>query len=184
MNFPPRLRFTSIVAAFCLLALAHAAMAQTAVIFERTKIRIDPVAPVVEAPAKNGEPAPAPEPRMPVNYDIEERGEEALQLEYIHTLNTLTDSTGVAIVFNPPGVVALPRMQVFTPVDVLFVAEDGTILQIYPDATLGTLDQDVYAKDPVRAFVFLKAGEVAAKNIRPRDVIAGTMFTPAPPVLE
>jgi uncharacterized membrane protein (UPF0127 family) len=164
--------------------LAPAAMAQTAVIFERTKIRIDPVAPVAEAPAKDGETAPQPMPREPVSYDIEARGEEALQLEYIHTLNTLSDSTGVAIVFNPPGVVALPRMQVFTPVDVLFVAEDGTILQIYPDATLGTLDQDVYVKDPVRAFIFLKAGEVAAKNIRPRDVVAGTMFTPAPPVLE
>lgn len=184
MNFPPRSRFTSLAAALCLLAMAPAAMAQTAVIFERTKIRIDPVAPVAEVPTKDGEHAAQLVPRAAVNYDIEERGEEALQLEYIHTLNTLTDSTGVAIVFNPPGVVALPRMQVFTPVDVLFVAEDGTILQIYPDATLGTLDQDVYAKDPVRAFVFLKAGEVAAKNIRPRDVIAGTMFTPAPPVLE
>lgn len=158
--------------------LAAPAFAQP-LIFERAQIRIDPVA--VTAAPKEGE---APIPRIPVSYDVEVRAEDALKLEYIHTLNTLTDTTGVAISFSVPSVVSLPRMQVFTPVDALFVAEDGTILQIYPDVVLAELAQEVYAKDPVKAFVFLKGGEVAARHILPKDIISGPMFFPAPPVME
>lgn len=164
-----------LIAAFLLAAPAFA----QPLIFERAQIRIDPVA--VAPAAKAGE---APIPRIPTSYDVEVRAEDALKLEYIHTLNTLTDTTGVAISFNAPSIVSLPRMQVFTPVDALFVAEDGTILQIYPDVVLAELTQDVYAKDPVKAFVFLKGGEVAARNIMPKDIISGPMFYPAPPVME
>lgn len=168
-------KFASLAA---VLLLAAPAIAQP-LIFERAEIRIDPVA--VAPAAKAGE---TPIPRIPTSYDVEVRAEDALQLEYIHTLNTLTDTTGVAISFTAPSIAALPRMQVFTPVDALFVAEDGTIMQIYPDVILAELTQDVYAKDPIKAFVFLKAGEVAARRILPRDIIAGSMFFPAPPVMQ
>jgi hypothetical protein len=173
MQFLRRLLFASFV-------LATPALAQVnPLVFERATIRIDPVA--IEKTEKNTQPAP---PREPSNYDVEVRSEEAMGLEYIHTLNTLTESTGVAIVFNAPSMVSLPRMQVFTSVDALFVAEDGTVLQIYPNVTLASMQQEVIAKDPVKAFLFLKAGQVAAKRIMPRDIISGGMFTPAPPVMQ
>jgi hypothetical protein len=170
-----RLKFASLLAACALFALPVAAQ----VMFERSDIRIDP-APT--PPPKEGE-APPPA-RLSLVYNIEVRSEDALQLEYIHTLNTLTDTTGVAITFAQPSIAALPRMQVFTPVDALLVAGDGTISQIYPDLVLAEMQQDIYAKDPIRAMLFLKAGEVALRGIKPRDVIAGGMFTPAPPVME
>lgn len=175
MTCPRQFRFVSLLASALLLAVPVAAQP---LIFERAQIRIDPVA---TAPATEGE---AAAPRIPISYDVEVRSEDALKLEYIHTLNTLTDTTGVAISFTTPSVVALPRMQVFTPVDALFVAEDGTILQIYPDVVLAELEQEVYAKDPVKAFVFLKGGEVAARHIMPKDIISGSMFYPAPPVMQ
>lgn len=182
MNCPKALRFVSL----CVMLLAATpVLAQvTPVIFERSDIRIDPVTQAAPPPAKEGETPPPALARPAINYNVEVRAEDALKLEYIHTLNTLTESTGVIILFDAPSIVALPRMQVFTPVDALFVAEDGTILQIYPDVTLGNLQQDVYAKDPVKAFVFLKAGEVAARQIMPKDIIAGGMFYPAPPVMQ
>lgn len=164
-------KFVSLLAAALLISAQS-----TAVIFERADIRIDPVAIAPVAPD-----APT---RLPVDYNIEVRSEEALRLEYIHTLNTLTDTSGVAIIFTAPGMVPLPRMQVFTPVDALFVAEDGTILQIYPNVVLGELQQRVTAKEPVHAFVFLQAGQVTARGILPRDIIAGNMFYPSPPVME
>jgi uncharacterized membrane protein (UPF0127 family) len=180
-------RPSRLISVIALLASAAAAQAQTgSVIFERADIRIDPVA-VAAAKIPSGDPnVPiAPQPaRNPVSYNIEVRSEDALQLEYIHTLNTLTGTTGVAITFNAPSLVALPHMQVFTPVDVLFVAEDGTILQIYPNLTLAELHSNVMASDPIQAFVFLKAGQVAAHHIMPRDIIAGSMFFPPPPVME
>lgn len=176
MTCPNHWKFASLLAAALLLAMPATGQP---LIFERSEIRIDPVA--VAPAATVGE---ANIPRIPVRYDVEVRSEEALQLEYIHTLNTLADTGGVAITFAAPSIAALPRMQVFAPVDALFVAEDGTIMQIYPDVVLAELTQDVYAKDPIKAFVFLKAGEVAARHILPKDIIAGPMFYPAPPVMQ
>lgn len=173
MKFQPIWKFARVAVAALLISAQS-----TAVIFERADIRIDPVA------VQTAKPGAAPAPREPSVYNIEVRSQEALQLEYIHTLNTLTDTTGVAITFDAPSMVALPAMKVFTPVDALFVAEDGTILQIYPNVVLGELQQEVMAKDPIRAFVFLKAGEVTAQHILPRDVISGSMFYPAPPVMQ
>lgn len=155
------------------LLLPFVAIAQvTPVIFEKTAISINPV--IID-----GE-----ESREPTSYDIEVRPEDALRLEYIHTLNTLTETGGVAIVFTAPTMMGLPAMQVFTPVDALFVTENGTILQIYPGVVLGELEQEVIAKEPVKAFVFLAAGQVQARNIKPYDIIAGPMFSAPPPVME
>lgn len=148
-------------------------------VFERADIRIDPVAIVAIKPGDSEAP-----PRTPVPYNVEVRSEEAMKLEYIHTLNTMTETTGVVIAFNAPSIAALPRMQVFTPVDALYVAEDGTIMQIYPDVVLAELNQEVYSKEPIKGFVFLKAGEVAARGILPRDIISGPMFYAAPPVMQ
>lgn len=165
----------SLIAALLLPAMAWAQA--TPIIFERTSVRIDP-APIV------GEQGEATLLREPTTYDIEFRSEDALKLEYIHTLNTLTEVTGILVMFSAPVMAPLPAWQVFTPVDALFVAEDGTILQILPNVTLGEMTQDVMARDPVKAFLFLKAGQVAARAIQPRDQVTGGMFTPAPPVLQ
>lgn len=169
-------KFSSLFAA--LLLLATPALAQP-LIFERADIRIDPVAIV---PLKPGDEA-AP-PRVPIAYNVEVRAEDAMKLEYIHTLNTLTDTSGVVIAFSAPSIAALPRMQVFTPVDALYVAEDGTIMQIYPDVVLAELTQEIYSTEPIKAFVFLKAGEVDARGIRPKDIISGPMFYASPPVMQ
>lgn len=171
-----RSTFSSTLAA-CLL-MASAALAQP-LVFERADIRIDPVAIV---PIKPGDPT-AP-PRIPISYNAEVRAEDAMKLEYIHTLNTLTDTTGVVIAFSAPSLAALPRMQVFTPVDALYVAEDGTIMQIYPEVALAELTQEMYSKEPIKAFVFLKAGEVAARGILPKDIISGPMFYASPAVMQ
>jgi hypothetical protein len=161
-----------------LLLCAPVAHAQAAsVIFEQANIRIESAAP------RTTDKTPKPT-HPPLLYDVEVRPEDAMRLEYIHTLNTLTDSTGVMIAFTAPSMVALPTMKVYTPVDALFVADTGVIVQILPDVTLGDLTQEVLAHEPVKAFLFLKAGTVVAKGIHPQDVITGPMFTPAPPVME
>lgn len=159
-----------------LAAMSTPAIAQ--VLFERADIRIDP------PPAASDEPVAARPARLSYHYNIEVRGEDAFQLEYIHTLNTLTDTTGVAILLSEPAIAGLPNWQVQTPVDALFVAADGRIVQIFPAITLASLQQEIYAKEPIRAVLFLKSGEAALRGIRPRDAIAGSMFTPAPPEIE
>lgn len=154
---------------------AHAEI--KSLIFERAQIRIDP------RPVSNTD-KEVTLTRPPLSLDVELRGEEALSLEYIHTLNTLDDKNGVMILLTSPAIAALPAMKVYTAVDVLFVAEDGTIVQISPAVVLGELTQTIQAKSPINALLFIKAGTAAARGLRPRDTVAGRMFSPAAPVQE
>lgn len=168
-------RFISLLA---LLLVATPALAQsTPVIFTRTDIVFQPAPPAT----KEGE---ASILRPSATYNVEERSEDALSLEYIHTLNSLTDSTGVMIVFNEPAMVALPTMQVFTPVDTVFIAEDGTVLQMLPDVVLADVHQQIMAREPIKALLFLQAGQIKQRFLQPRDTVAGNMFTPEPAVMQ
>jgi uncharacterized membrane protein (UPF0127 family) len=157
-----------------LLLAAPALAQQSGLTFARADIQIHPATP---APAKDGEMVMV---RPSLTYNVEVRSQDALRLEYIHTLNTLTDNTGVMITFNHPSNVSLPYMQVPTPVDALFVGSDGTVLQIVPNAILSNISAPISATEPVKAFLFLKAGQATARFIKPRDTITGNMFTPAP----
>ena len=148
--------------------LSPCAQAQvTPLIFERETVHID---------------SPKSE-HAPLNFDVEVRPEDALRLEYIHTLNALTDTTGVMIAFTAPSVIGLPSLKVMTPVDALFITADGTISQILPNVVLADMAQEIVAKAPVKAFLFLKAGTVAAVGIHPQDVVVGRKFIPAPPMM-
>ncbi len=135
----------SIVACVALLFAISAHAQVTPVIFERASIRLE------SPPPREKDTKPKPT-HTPYNYSIEVRPEDAMRLEYIHTLNTLTDDSGVMIEFTAPSMVALPIMKVYTPVDALFVADTGVIVQILPNVTLGELTQEVLAHEPVKAF--------------------------------
>ena len=171
------INLTLICSAIALIWPLAASAQVTPLIFERAKIRID------SPPVREKDKTPKPT-HAPLSYDIEVRPEDAMKLEYIHTLNTLTETNGVMIAFAAPSMVALPMMKVYSPVDALFINDAGVVVQILPNVTLGQMAQEVAAHEPVKAFLFLKAGQVAARGIRPQDVVTGNMFTPNPPVME
>lgn len=161
--------------------LGATALAQSnPIIFERQDMTIIPRA----EPPTTPEGIPNIDRRLPLRFSVEIRPEDAMKLEYIHTLNTLSDDSGVMIAFSMPTMSSLPFMRVYTPVDVLFVDNQGFILQMLPEAVLAELYQDVMAKDPVKAFVFLKAGTIKNKNIKPHDRIDNAVFTPPPAIIE
>jgi uncharacterized membrane protein (UPF0127 family) len=162
-------------ASAALLCVARPTLAQTSsLIFERAKIEI-------EAPLPSIDTKELTLLHPTLQYDIELRSEEALRLEYIHTLNTLTAESGVMIALDSPAIAALPRMSVYTPVDALLINEEGVVLQIVPRITLGEMNAPIGAQEPIKAILFLKAGEAAARGIRPKDRVLGRMFplTPA-----
>ena len=170
------MRYLRICLSVSLLMLAAPALAQ--VLFERTDIQINP-APLG---GRNGE---VTLQRPPVKLNIELRGQDALQLEYIHTLNTLSNDTGVMVVLNEPAVVPLPAWQVYTPLDALFVSGTGEIVQIVPNVNLGNMQQDIESKTPIKAFLLLRAGQVKADLIRPHDVVVDdSIFDPGPAVMQ
>jgi hypothetical protein len=165
----------------CFLWMAASAQAQVApLIFERETITIQ--SPASTAAGKDGEAPINAHPAL--SYDVEIRPEDALRLEYIHTLNNLTDRNGVMIAFSAPSVVALPVLQAPTAVDALFIMNDGTIAQILPNVILAEMTQEIVAREPIKAFLFLKAGTAAVQKIRPLDVVSGKKFTAAPPFMK
>ena len=165
------------LAGLLFIAFAVPAFAQVAaVIFERETIRIESPAPKKSQPAKSTHPA--------LSFDTEIRPEDALRLEYIHTLNELTDNSGVMIAFAAPSVVSIPQMQVPTAIDVLFVMNNGAISEILPGVVLADLHQDIVSRAPIKAFLFLKAGTVKTLGIQPGDIVYGKKFTPDPPMME
>lgn len=177
MQYRNLLRFVSVLVLLCSLP---AVAQQNPIIFERQDMTIIPHA----EPEMTPEGVPNVDRREPQRFSIEIRPEDAMKLEYIHTLNTLTDETGVMIAFSLPTMSSLPYMRVYTPVDILFVDNQGIIMQMLPDAVLADLYQDVMAKDPVKAFVFLKAGTIMARHIKPHDRIDNPVFTPPPAIIE
>lgn len=114
----------------------------------------------------------------------EVRGEEALTLEYIHTLNNLTENTAVMIVLNSPSIVSLPAFNVYTPVDAAFIKNDGEIYQIFPSIVPAEINQDITAKIPVRAVIYFKAGLTKTLDIRPRDIVMHRAFNAKPIVIQ
>ncbi len=165
--------------------LAGQAIAQvSALIFEREDIRISSPAREEGTEQADGK-KPAPNAaHEPLTFNVEIRSEEALRLEYIHTLNSLTETSGVMITFNAPSIVSLPAFRVPTPVDAVFVLSDGTIEQILPNVVLADLTREITSRKPFQAFLFLKAGTVAAQHIKPQDVITASVFSAAPPLMQ
>ncbi len=179
MNCRKKSRFSSLIALTFLLLPAFVHAQTTSVIFERASIRIDPI-----PTAQSSDPKSPVEARAGVTYSVEVRGQDALRLEYIHTLNTLTDATGVMITFLAPTLIGLPALRDYTAIDAIFIGGDGSILQIAPGVVLAELEVEVMAKEPVKAFLFLKAGQVAAHQLRPHDMIVGPMFNSGPSVMQ
>jgi hypothetical protein len=147
-------------------------------IFARETIRIES-----PTPAAN-KPQPTKQPHASLSFDVEVRPEDALRLEYIHTLNELTNSSGVMVAFTAPGIVSLPAWRVPTPVDALFVMDNGTVAEILPNVVLADMTQEIASRSPIKAFLFLKAGSVKTLGIQPKDIVYSSKFTPAPPVME
>ena len=153
------------------------AFAQSSLIFERATIHI-------ESPPRNDKIKNQKPPHVSLVYDVEVRPEDALRLEYIHALNTLGDESGVMINLESPSIIALPAMKVYTAVDVLFMDEMGTVLQIMPKITLAEMNQPLQSRLPVKSMLFLRAGEAAARGIHPQDSVMGNMFASPPAVQE
>ena len=123
-------------------------------------------------------------PRLDITYLAEVRDERALHLEEMHSLTQLAENSAIAIAYNAPTVIALPRYHVRQKMDVLFVDDEGTILQMLPSHIPAESNAQLISDTPIKAWVYLKEGQIAARDIRPQDRVEGSMFTPPPPIIK
>lgn len=162
-------------------------------IFEREVITIvphaEPATPAQAAPPADPAIIKAPEeqpaaPRVPQQFNVEVRPEDAMKLEYIQALTMLNETNGVMIAFGAPTIAPLPYFRVQQATDVLFVDDAGVILQIYPGHVPMDISRDIYADTPIKALIYLKDGMVKARGIRPKDIVQSRVFNPPPPLLQ
>jgi hypothetical protein len=79
---------------------------------------------------------------------------------------------------------ALQFAKVYTPVDILTVDSQGNIRSIYPELIMHNLTQPVPLPKATAAIFYLRGGDAALLNIRPRMRMQHPLFTPPPRVLE
>lgn len=117
-------------------------------------------------------------------FDTEIRPENSLQQEWFHSLANMQEGRAMMIAFAEAATRDVPLAKMYRPVDVLVIGEDGTILAILPEITLASQPKQINVEMPVKAFMFLKNGEVARLQIKPKDMVRHTLFTPNPTVLQ
>jgi uncharacterized membrane protein (UPF0127 family) len=167
---------------------AHSAYsANEALVFRRDTLTIVPTAPQ-KAEKEQGDEAEseteALPPRTPVQINAELRSDQALRLEWIYSLKGLTGNSGMMILFDPPIDKRLVPMNIYVPVDILFINKEGKIIQIAPEIVLSSLQENIVAPEPLRAWLFLQGGAAAQYRLTPGDTVNHPLFSPKPDLLQ
>lgn len=135
-------------------------------------------------PPKENPAAPAKSKgRQPLNFSVQIRPEKGA-LEGINAFSIVKEDSGVMTLLDKPIVMPLINMNITKPMDVLFVENDGTILQIVPNVVLASLQEDIYPQSAIRGFLFLKGGTCDAKRIIPGDQVEHPLFNKRPVILQ
>lgn len=100
----------------------------------------------------------------------------------IYTKYQMDETHGVLTYFAEPAPRILAAENIYEPIDILFIRDDGIIAQIMPNIMLAYLSDEVQVDFPVRGYLYVKAGVVKHYGLKPGDRIEHGMFTPSPVV--
>lgn len=89
---------------------------------------------------------------------------------------------GVITYFSAADQHTLRPELIYKQTDVLFIRDDGIIIQVVPEVMLAYLAEDITADYPIRALLFLEAGFAQRWGITPGSRIEHGMFTPRPTI--
>lgn len=92
----------------------------------------------------------------------------------------LDDNNAVLTYFTVAEPRSLLAENIQKPLDILFIRDDGTIVQIVPEVIPAYLPDDIGTDFPLRALLYLKAGLAEAWGIEPGYRIEHGMFNPKP----
>lgn len=171
--------------AFLLSLIAALLLAQSAqaVVFRRDILTVIPKPPEVLVD-ENGNPLKEqPEPRQSFRFYTEMRDENALKLDWVHSLSRISEQRTMTILFNPPRYDIIRAQAMHQPLDVISISPEGVILQIVPNLVLAELSQPIMTKEVCRARLILKGGAAGILGLVPGDRIEHPLFTPAPQVM-
>lgn len=163
------------------LATIQPVFANSALVFRRDIITIKPKhVPVIQD--ESGAATTAPQ-RQPIQIAAEIRSEQALQLDWVHSLSRIGEKQSMIILFDPPVDFPIFASNVYQPLDILHINAEGIITHIIPDIILFELQEPIASPNPIRARMFLTAGNAEKLDIRPGDRVDHPLFTPKPRIL-
>lgn len=114
--------------------------------------------------------------------DVEVRDDQIPADRGMYINYKLDDEHALMTYFAESDVHALTQEQIYNTIDVLFVREDGTIVQIVPEISLTDMEDDITYEKPIRAFIFLQAGLAGAWGLQPGDHVVHGLFSPKPKI--
>lgn len=172
---------------------AQAESANNPIVFSKTVISIvpgttipkavlrDTTEPAEEMPMEGemeGAAPPAQEEKATLEMQV--RGRQIPLNSGMYTKYKLSASRGVLTYYPTAEPRHLMAENIYEPVDILFVRDDGVIAQIIPEVVLAYLREDVRVGFPLRATIYVTAGLSEALGIQPGDRVEHGMFTPKP----
>lgn len=92
----------------------------------------------------------------------------------------LDEKNGVLTYFSQAQPRRLLAENIQKPLDILFINDEGMILQIVPQVIPAYLPDDIGTDFPLRAMLYLQAGLAESWNIKPGYRVEHGMFNPKP----
>jgi uncharacterized membrane protein (UPF0127 family) len=98
-------------------------------------------------------------------------------------LSSPSDLSGLLLAYHQPTIAPLLPSTQYAPLDVLFLNQEGTIMQIMPNLVLAELNDSVRSETPTLALLLLKGGACTRLNIRPNDHVDYKIFSKPPTII-
>lgn len=132
-----------------------------------------------ESPEAGGE-QPPQEQATRRTLQVEVRPEQIRLDSGVIKNYTLDGQNGVLTYFTHAEPRSLLAENIQKPLDMLFITDDGVIVQIVPEVVPAYLPDDIGTDFPLRALLYLQAGQAEAWAIEPGFRIEHGMFNPRP----
>jgi uncharacterized membrane protein (UPF0127 family) len=172
-----------LIASALVLILGHPpvyAQSEEPIAFARTSVTILRNTPPA-MPWATGAPTDA---AVPLVLDVDRRDAAILyRNDGWFNLGGLSEKKGLFLILPYPTIAPLTRSAHYAPVDVVFIDEQGVIVQTAPMLVLSELKEEMYPQSEIKAFLLLKGGSCEKLSIRPADKVRHDIFTSAPHII-
>lgn len=115
------------------------------------------------------------------SLEVEVRDAQSFRQAGMFNLGEL--STPLLLTYPSPQIVTIERSNNFAPVDILFFADDGKLVQMLPAIALSELQAPISSAQPVVALLYLKGGAAESLKVKPGDAAEFSLFKKKPVVL-
>jgi uncharacterized membrane protein (UPF0127 family) len=133
---------------------------------------------------EQGQPLPEqPAPRAPIRFYTELRDEQALKLDWVHSLNRINAERTMTILFDPPRYDLIIAQNTYQPIDIISISPEGIITQIVPNLVLAALSSPIESSTPTRARLIVAGGAAEILGLQIGDRVEHPAFKAAPKVM-